>query len=58
MYFVITPHVFKVESKRRHEQALTETAAKVQLLDVDGEMVKELIFDETLTQDTVHQYGR
>ena len=26
---------------------MTETAAKVQLLDVDGKMVKELIFDDS-----------
>ena len=37
----------KTRRKRRHEQALTETAAKVQLLDVDGKMVKELIFDDS-----------
>ena len=37
----------KTRRKRRHEQALTETAAKVQLLDVDGKMVKELIFDNS-----------
>ena len=37
----------KTRRKRRHEEALTETAAKVQLLDVDGKMVKELIFDDS-----------
>ena len=37
----------KTRRKRRHEQALTETAAKVQLLDVDGKMVNELIFDDS-----------
>lgn len=37
----------KTRRKQRREQALTETAAKVQLLDVDGKMVKELIFDDS-----------
>ena len=37
----------KTRRKRRHEQALTETAAKIQLLDVDGKMVNELIFDDS-----------
>ena len=37
----------KTRRKQRREQALTETAAKVQLLDVDGKMVKELIFDNS-----------
>ena len=37
----------KTRRKQRCEQALTETAAKVKLLDVDGKMVKELIFDDS-----------
>ncbi|PFX23733.1 uncharacterized protein LOC111332580 [Stylophora pistillata] len=39
----------KTRRKRRHKQALNETAAKVQLLDVDGKMVKVLIFDDSLS---------